>query len=286
MKLKRILLLGSLILTIAGSVLAQKDNVPVGARSAALGNASVTLDDFWSLHNNQAGMAFYNQMAVGVYGENRFLMKELTQGSVGFVLPVKGAGVFGLNYDYYGFSLYNESKVGLAYALAFGKRISGGVQLDYLYTHIAEDYGSHGMVTFELSMRAIIIKNLVLGVQVYNPASLTISKVSSERAPTIFRVGLSYSFSDKALIAIETDKDINQKAQFLAGLEYHLAKPVYVRIGIGTAPFSNSFGVGLQFGKFQCDISACRHQVLGFSPQLSMTYTIGGASKNSASFIK
>jgi hypothetical protein len=266
------ILLCSIIVLSSPSLFGQKDNHPVGARSAAMGNASVTLDDFWSLHNNQAGMAFYNKMAAGVYGEDRFLMKELSQGALGLVLPVKGAGVFGVSYNYFGYKLYNESKVGLAYAMAFGKKISGGVQLDYLYTHIGEDYGNHSLFTFELGLRAFIIRGLVLGVHVYNPISIKVSKTGNERVPTIFRLGLSYSFSDKALVAVETEKDINQKAQIRVGAEYHLVKPVYLRIGIGTQPFSNSFGVGLQFGKFQCDISASRHQVLGFSPQLSMVY--------------
>jgi hypothetical protein len=274
MKIIRTLILCIALLLGFSEAFAQKDNHPIGARSAALGNASVTLDDFWSVHNNQAAMAFYNHMSAGVYAENRFLMKELTQGAFGFILPVKNAGVFGINYNYFGYNLYNESKVGLAYALAFGKNISGGVQLDYLYTHIAEDYGNHSLVTFEVSMYAKIIKNLVLGVHVYNPISIKLSKVSNERVPTIFRLGLSYSFSDKALIAIETEKDINQKAQFRAGIEYHLVKPVYLRLGIGTNPFSNSFGIGLEFGKFRVDISASRHQILGFSPQLSMDYLI------------
>jgi hypothetical protein len=273
MKIIRLLLLCIMFLTSMSGLRAQKDNCPLGARSAALGNASVTLNDFWSVHNNQAGMAFYNEMAVGVYGENRFLMKELTQGAIAFILPVKKAGVFGLNYNFFGYSQYNESKVGLAYAMAFSNKISGGVQLDYIRSYIAENYGSTNIFTFELSLQAKIIKNLVFGVHVFNPIHVKMSKYSDERVPVIFRAGLSYSFSDKALIAIETEKDINQKAQFRMGVEYHLVKPVYLRIGIGTSPFTNSFGVGLEFGNFKADISASRHQVLGFSPQISMVYS-------------
>lgn len=261
-----------LLFSVGQRVHAQKDNHPIGARSAAMGNAGVTFDDFWSIHNNQAGMAFYNEMAAGIYGENRFLMKELTQGAFGFVLPVKKAGVFGVTYNYFGYQLYNESKVGLAYAMAFGERLSAGVQLDYLRTHIAEDYGNANIFTFEIGLRAIIIKNLVFGVHVFNPIHAKVSKLGTDRVPVIFRAGLSYSFTDKAVVAIETEKNINEKAQFRAGVEYHLAKPVYLRAGIGTSPFTNSFGIGLEFGNFKADISASRHQVLGFSPQISMMY--------------
>ncbi len=272
MKHIRPLLLIAFFVLIQQSLFAQKDNVPIGARSAAMGGASVCLDDFWSLHNNQAGLANYKTMAAGIYGENRFLMKELSQGAFGFVMPVNKAGVFGLSYNYFGYSLYRESKVGLAYAMAFGKNFSGGVQLDYINTHQGEDYGNANIFTFELSLRATLIKNLVLGVHVFNPIHAKISKYGPDRVPVIFKGGLSYSFSDKAIIAIETEKDLTQKARFKAGVEYHVVKPVYLRVGIGTSPFSNSFGVGLEFGNFKVDISASRHQVLGFSPQISMVY--------------
>jgi len=273
MKHTRLLLLIAILLFSQQTLNAQKDNVPIGARSTAMGGASVCLNDFWSLHNNQAGMAGYNQMAAGIYGENRFMMKELSQGAFGFVMPVKGAGVFGLNYNYFGYSLYRESKVGLAYAMAFGDKISGGIQLDYINTHIGEDYGNANIFTFELGLQAKLIKNLVLGVHVYNPVHVKVSKYGSDRVPVIFKGGLSYSFSDKAIVAIETEKDLNQKARFKAGVEYHVVKPVYLRVGISTNPFSNSFGVGLEFGNFKADISASRHQVLGFSPQISMVYS-------------
>lgn len=272
MKHTRTLLLIALLICCQQSIKAQKDNIPIGARSAAMGGASVCLDDFWSLHNNQAGMAYYNTMAAGIYAENRFLMKELSQGAFGFVMPVKGAGVFGINYNYLGYSLYRESKVGLAYALAFSEKISGGVQLDYINVHQGEDYGNANIFTFELSLRAKIIKNLVLGVHVFNPIHAKVSKYGPDRVPIIFKGGLAYTFSDKATVAIETEKDLNQPARFKAGVEYHVVKPVYLRLGIGTGPFSNSFGLGLEFGNFKADISASRHQVLGFSPQLSMVY--------------
>jgi hypothetical protein len=268
-----LLLLVFSLLILTQSVQAQKDNIPIGARSAAMGGASVCLSDFWSVHNNQAGMASYNEMAVGIYGENRFLLKELSQGAFGFVMPVKKAGVFGISYNYFGYSLYQESKAGLSYAMAFGKRISAGVQLDYINLHQGEDYGNANIFTFEVGVRAELIKNLILGVHVYNPIHVKISKYGPERVPVIFKAGLAYNFSDKAIIAIETEKDLSNKARFRAGVEYHVVKPVYLRIGIGTAPYTNSFGLGLEFGAFKADISASRHQVLGFSPQLSLSYS-------------
>ncbi len=252
----------------------QKDNVCIGGRSAAIGNASVTLTDFWSVHNNQAGMAYYKKIAAGLYYENRFLLKETGLKCLSVVIPVKKAGVFGLNVSNFGFNLYNESKIGLAYAMAFSERISAGVQLDYIYSHMGDNYGNIGLLTFEVGLRAKIYKELVLAVHVFNPANLRLVKGNSEHIPLIYKIGLSYSFADKALIATEVEKDMNFKPVFKAGAEYKVARPVCLRIGIATNPMSYSFGVGFEFYKFKLDISASRHPQLGFSPQASLIYEI------------
>jgi hypothetical protein len=248
----------------------QKDNVCIGGRSAAIGNASVTLTDFWTVHNNQAGMAYYKKIAAGVYYENRFLTKEMGLKCLSVTIPVKKAGVFGLNLSNFGYSLYNESKIGLAYAMAFSERISAGVQLDYIYTHIGDNYGNRGLVTFEAGLRAKIIKELVIGIHVFNPANLKLSPHSIERIPLIYKIGLSYSFADKALIAAEVEKDMNFKPVFKTGVEYRIAKPVCLRIGIATNPMLYSFGAGFEFHKFKLDIAASMHPQLGFSPQASL----------------
>ena len=258
----------------ASQLFGQKDNVCIGARSAAIGNASVTLIDFWAVHNNQAGMAYYKKIAVGAYYENRFLLKETGLKCVSVVIPVKKAGVFGLNISNFGFNLYSESKIGLAYAMAFGERILAGVQLDYIYTHIGENYGNKSLLTFEVGMRARIIKNLVIAVHVFNPANLRLSSNNRERIPLIYKIGLSYSFAEKALLATEVEKDMNFKPVFKGGFEYKVAKPVYLRIGIATNPTTYSFGVGFEYHKFKLDISASRHAILGFSPQASLIYEI------------
>lgn len=271
-KKARFLLLIFIFVLSVFSLKAQKENVPIGGRSAAMSGASVTADDFWAAHNNQAGMAYYKNIAAGVYYENRFLVKELGLKSFSFVCPIKKSGVIGLNVSNFGYSQYNETKVGLAYAMAFGPKFSAGVQLDYLYTHIGDVYGNKGVVTFEVGLRSEIIKNLVIAAHVFNPIGIKVASYDKEKVPTIFKVGIAYTFPEKAVIAIETEKDLTRKPIFRAGLEYHIVKPIYIRVGISTNPTTNSLGAGFEFYKFKFDISASYHYVLGFSPQASLIY--------------
>ncbi len=270
----RKILIFSFLFIVSCTLWAQKENAPFGSRSGAMGHASVTFSDFWSVQNNQAGMAYYDKIAAGIYYENRFITKELGLKCFSLVVPVNKAGVFGVNVSSLGYRLYNESKIGLAYGMAFGKNISAGVQLDYIYTHIGENYGNKGAVTFEAGIRAVLIKNLVIGAHIFNPIQVKLASYNDERLPLVFKIGLSYTFSDKAVLAVEVEKDNNFKPVFKTGLEYHVAKPVFVRVGIATSPFVYSFGAGFEFYHFKLDISASRHPVLGFTPQASLVYDI------------
>lgn len=93
-----------------------------------MGNASVAISDLWSAFNNQAGLAWLETSHAGVYYENRFLMKELGYKEL-VAYPLK-SGTIGLSFNHFGYSAYNESKIGLAFAKAFGKYLAFGLQLD------------------------------------------------------------------------------------------------------------------------------------------------------------
>lgn len=251
---------------------AWNENNPVGARSSGLGNASVSFGDVWSAHHNQAGLGFVRDISAGAYYENRFLLKELSIKGGVVALPVKG-GTFGLCISNFGYSLYNENKYSLSFAKTFGDKLSAGIAIDYLSTKIGEGYGSKGVLAAEFGIQAKPLKGLTIGAHVFNPTRSKIADYNDERLPTIIRFGGDYNFSDKVTVAIETEKDIAQKAIFKAGIEYKPVKEFYIRAGIGTNPTLTSFGFGINLKNLKIDIAANYHQTLGFSPQLGLTYT-------------
>jgi len=247
------------------------DDTPAGGRSAGMGSASVALNDFWAVHNNQAGLAGFTDIAAGVYFENRFLMKELSRKVVAVVMPSR-SGVFGLTFDNFGSSLYSENKVGLAFARSFGSNLSAGIQLDYMNTHLAESFGNHSTVTFEAGVLAHVNRDLSLAAHVFNPLNVKLSNETGERIPSIIRLGAEYDFSEKLILTGEAEKNIDQKMQVKSGVEYRIVNQAMVRAGITTNPITYTFGFGLDMKKFKVDLSSTVHQVLGYSPQVSVCY--------------
>jgi hypothetical protein len=248
------------------------DNYPFGGRAAGMGNAMVAVYDFWAVSHNQACLAQISSPAAGCYFENRFLSREMGFGAAAFALPA-GGGVFGLSLTCFGYSLYKESKVGLAYARPFGDKLSAGVQLDYLFTFIGEGYGSAGALAAEMGVLYELLPGFQLGVHVLNPTLATLKDFGGERLSTIFRLGMAYHCSERVLLSLETEKDMDSKPVLRCGLEYGITDNVFLRAGAGTQPTTNSFGFGICLGKLRIDLASSFHYVLGYSPQASLVYS-------------
>ena len=251
---------------------AQIGNDLIGARSTAMGGYNVTLSDVWSSNNNQAGLGFVENLSAGIYYENRFLLKETSYKAGAFVLPVK-RGAIGLSVTSFGFELYNETKAGLSYGMRFGDKFSMGVQLNYLNTSLTQNYGSKTSITGAVGLIAKLSKELSLGVHVYNPTRAKLAEYDNERVPTVMKLGLDYRFSNKVMLAVSTEKDVNFDAVVNAGIEYHIIEMLYLRGGISTNPTQYAFGIGMKFKDFKVDLSSSFHQTLGITPAISIVYS-------------
>ena len=255
------------------NVKAGNDNYPSGAGPAGMGNASVTMQNLWSVSHNQAGLAGLEKIAAGVYYDRRFNLDELSIKSFGAALPVSKLGVFGIHVNMFGYSLYNEKKIGIGYARKFSEMVNVGVQLNYHTTSIAENYGSNNAFTVEGGIQVKLIEGMTAGFHIFNPTQASLAEYDDERIPTIMKFGLGYKFSTKLFAAIESEKDIDQEAMFKGGIEYRPVEQIYIRAGISTNPVLNSFGAGFIIGNLQIDIAATLHQSLGYTPQASLIYT-------------
>lgn len=252
---------------------AQNGTSPMaGGRGAAMGDASVTFADINSAFSNQAGLAFLEDMSFSIGADMRFFTTDISSYSLAYAYPLEKAGTFGLTVNYYGFSGYNEQRIGLAYARKLSEKLSIGAQFDYLGFAIPE-YGRKSIFTFELGMHAQLIENLSVGIHIFNPVRQEV--VPGEKVPTVFKLGAAYNPNKKLVVAGELEKDIEMKMQFKAGLEYFIIDILALRAGVSTNPTQNSFGIGLRLDNgLKMDVATSYHYTLGFTPAISLSYGI------------
>jgi hypothetical protein len=265
-----------LLLFIIAPILATSSNGdgPIGVRSAALGHASSTLFDVWSARNNQGSLGFVRKTEVGAFYENRFFVKDLSQSGFAVAAPIK-KGTFGISYSSLGYNLYRESQATLSYGMKLSENVSAGIGVDYLNTKIADIYGQAHAFTGSFGLTAKILPQMVVSTHIYNPFRAKITNYNNEKIPTIFKLGAQYIFSKKVFIVAEAEKTSAKKINIKGGIEYNPSSLIYLRVGGSSYPTQAAFGLGVNYNGLKIDMSTSYHNVLGFSPQIGLSYAFG-----------
>lgn len=247
----------------------------VGAKAIGVGQSGVNFKDLWAITNNQAGIAFLKRPTLGISYEERFHMKELSLKTVAFALPTNKIGNFGVSFTHFGDSEYSESRINLAYGRMLGEHFVMGLAFDYIGMSVGgtSETGSVGTVTGELGIMAEPIRNLWLSAHIYNPFGIDISNDEyEERLPILLRFGALYHFNEELLFVTEIEKDIDYDTRVKAGVEYTFLGKFIFRGGIATKPTEYSAGFGLKLKKIQADLAFYKHQYLGYTPSVAISY--------------
>ncbi|GAB3198042.1 hypothetical protein ABID22_000667 [Pontibacter aydingkolensis] len=261
------------ILSLSPAIAFAQADMPVGARGAALGNASVTLPDLWALHNNVAGIAGLLQPQFGAYVENRFGMRELTTVALLGVIPTAKYGSYGLSFSRFGDELYSQQHAGLGVAHKLGQ-FSLGAKLD-VWQIAVEGYGSQKAMALSIGGQAEVIPDLYFGAYAYNLNQAKLAAYEDERLPTIMKAGLAYRPYYKLLLAAETEKNIDYDATFKAGIEYQLLTDKFtLRSGFNSLTSKATFGAGFIARHLLVDYALGSTTLLGTSHHLSLTYRV------------
>lgn len=260
-----------LTVLLASSFYAQNEGI-TGARAYSLAGTASLQSDLWSTNNNPAGLASLKTWQAGISYENQFLLSELSNKSAIVTAPVSN-GSFGLSVNQFGYSSFNENRIGISYGQQLGKKISMGIQINYLSTRIGDGYGQTNALSGNLGLLAAVNDELTLSAMVINPNRAKLAEFTDERFPTLLKLGLKYDFSKKVTAFTEVAKDIDFAANVRIAIEYKALDKLYFRAGYSTAPSLSSFGFGLNLDKFKLDFASGFDSNLGFSPQVSLSYS-------------
>lgn len=266
----RIILLVALLY--ATPLFAQFDFPPSGGRSAAMGGASVVLDDGMSAMGNIVALGEMDRAMLALSARQSVGVDGMGYATIGGVKPV-GFGALAALLDYFGNSDYNEERLSLAYAIPMGHAVSFGVAFHYLHSGTSDPYYDPlNRLTFSTALRYSPSKTLVVGFKAFNPVAIESDGNGSPRIPAVFNFGVSYWLLDDLLAVGEVEKNLYQRATLRFGLEYSVQEMYFFRVGINTQPAIYTFGIGAKFKDFGVDLAAQFHSALGLTPQLSLQY--------------
>jgi len=244
---------------------AKADYVQFGAYSKKFVNA-------FSFVSNQASLASAQNISAGVFSEQKFALKELSLSTLAITIPTS-AGAFGFEANYFGYSDYNESQLGIAYAKKLGNAVDIGIQFNY-YQIRMNGYGSYNTINFEVAALFHPSEKMHLGFHIYNPAAGKIGKNINEKLASVYEAGIGYEASDQVCLQGIISKEENQPLNVNACFEYIFNKQFFARLGVNTQSTSPNAGVGLAWKNIRLDVTVSYHPQLGFSPGMMMLYDL------------
>lgn len=240
----------------------------------SLGAYSQKQNDVFSFTGNQAALAQQKNIAVGVYGEQRFLLADNSAYALAAAFPSK-MGNFGVKFNYSGFTNFNETGVGLAYGRSLGKKVDIGVQFNY-YGYRIPSYNNASSFNFEIGAILHLTDKINAGVQVYNPVGGKLGKSGDEKLASAYKFGLGYDASENFFITVETVKEEDKPINVTGGVQYQFEKQFFARAGFVSETGSAFAGVGISWKSIRLDISSAYHPQLGFSPGISLIANFKG----------
>ena len=139
-----------------------------GARAYSLAGITTLQSDVWSANNNPASLGNLEKWNAGLSYENQFLLTELSNKTVIVTAPIK-SGTIAVSFNQFGYSSFNENRLGIAYGMRLSPKISMGVQLNYLNTRLGDGYGKTNALSGNIGILAKVNEELTLSTMVINP---------------------------------------------------------------------------------------------------------------------
>jgi hypothetical protein len=226
--------------------------------------------DLFSVFNNQAALAQHKSKSVGLYGERRYLLEGLNNYMAAGAIETR-SGCFGIELGYFGFNRFNQSRAGLAYALALGTRMNIGAEFSYHSMNIP-GYDRASALGFELATLFHLTEKLSAGMQMSNPVGGKFGQAGKEKLPTIYRGGIGYDPSREFFAGIEIVKEELMPAYVNAGIQYGGIPGVAIRTGFTSANSSWWMGICYLWRSLRIGISIGFHPVLGITPGFFFLY--------------
>jgi len=242
-----------------------------GAISTSMAGLNANSANVWSVNNNVGQLANLENATISVGIFQPFLMSDFATGSLVFGVPVKN-GAFGLSYSNYGNQYIQFHSSGLAYSMNLGENLQSGIKFNHYYINAGENYNSKSVFSADFGIAAQLTKELFIGISLINPTLSKLADFETERVPTIMQFAVGYQFSKELTLQTAVKKDLAYPISFLAAIDYRPYEKICFRGGIGTNPNKAAFGIGTKLKKIQIDFSSQFHQILGWSPDFSISY--------------
>lgn len=225
---------------------------------------------FITVHRPAAGI-FTPKKTIGIYGENRFMLKQIANIQGALNIPVQSV-LLSLSGQYHGTRFLSTQSIGTGIGLKLSPRLSTGIKISSHWLKINSISPIHTMIV-DGGLLYKINDKILWGLHIRTSSTINkTQKMPSEKPQLI--AGIGYSLNKQLFIAFETSASSMNELQATAGVEWWATDNIHFRGGINK-PLSNFFITAGNKGKRETiSIGFSTHAVLGYSGAILFEYAL------------
>jgi hypothetical protein len=161
----------------------------------------------------------------------RSALDDLVEISAAGHLPLPWKDQVALGIQHTGIEGYSEQRITLGYARKLFEQLHVAVQFDLNRNSVAE-YDDLYATSWAVCFVAPLMKHVSFSAFIYNP----LGNAGTIDLPSLARLGLLYSPSQKLGVAMEIEKDWRYEMRLKAGMDYKIHPRIALRWGVSTEP--------------------------------------------------
>ena len=243
-----------------------------GARDAALGGASAAFPDDAAGQVNPAAWGQVDTRILALHGAQLHGLPELRFAGIRIVAPFQEGAIAG-GVSAFGFNLYRHFVLDAGFGRRFGfgthRQVHAGVRAEWNQVYIA-NHGQAGALGLTGGVLLPITPFVSLGAVAYNLTAVAGPLRSDLRR--CLAVGAVWQPSEAFAMTTDVAKEVRSPLSMAAGIEIRLTQALALRGGIASGPRQASGGIGLSLASVRVDFAAQRHEILGWTPSMSLLY--------------
>lgn len=246
-----------------------------GSCSEALGKTcSVpTLQASSSLYNT-ASQAFLSTAVIKTDYHSGWFLPAFGRSFLQMVYPFKALTVSS-HVQTNGYHNYRQWSAGFGLSRRLGPHLALGTDINYEGLQLPDQQIIPSSLTLGFGLVASPTPQLQLGLYTYNISfSRFFNSQQHERLPTLFLMGMAYSFQHKVQLRLDISKQLQQALLIGGGLEWKIVDWLYARGGLywQEDSINPSFGAGFCIKQVQINISSVLDFKTGISLSCGLAY--------------
>lgn len=236
----------------------------LSTRSAALAGADLSsFESVLSATANPAALTGLTAPALEVaYAPAPFELNELRTLSAGAAMQTP-YGTASLSFQKYGFDLYSESQLQLAFAAQILDSLSAGLSVTG-YSLAIKGYGEDFTLLFSMGFCFPLERHLRFAFSFCNFTDASLGP-GKNKLPTSFHGGITYTFPELLKCSIALEKETGFETTIATGVTFSLTEYFELLCGYKVEPGIISAGIAVPYDRVTFCYAVQRHPELGFT---------------------